>query len=159
MTPAGFPHSDIHGSTLESSSPWLFAGFRVLHRLLVPRHPPCALCSLTCFAPFDAFGPVNHSSDGSSSRFLSSTTNPTDCLAQPLGWTRQRSSPSLRLFVGTSSRRPRRKMCYSVRLSQPQFGSLLSQRIANVATFPVVVFIYPDVRLQPQRRAPLKTGE
>jgi hypothetical protein len=51
MTPAGFPHSDIHGSKLESSSPWLFAGFRVLHRLLVPRHPPCALCSLTKTAP------------------------------------------------------------------------------------------------------------
>ena len=59
MTPAGFPHSDIHGSTLESSSPWLFAGFHVLHRLLVPRHPPCALCSLTCMVSLDT-GPVNH---------------------------------------------------------------------------------------------------
>ena len=47
MTPAGFPHSDTHGSSLASSSPWLFAGSRVLHRLLAPRHPPCALCSLT----------------------------------------------------------------------------------------------------------------
>ena len=47
MTSAGFPHSDIHGSSLASSSPWLFAGSRVLHRLLAPRHPPCALCSLT----------------------------------------------------------------------------------------------------------------
>ena len=47
MTPTGLPHSDTHGSKLESSSPWIFAGFRVLHRLLVPRHPPCALCSLT----------------------------------------------------------------------------------------------------------------
>ena len=47
MTSAGFPHSDIHGSTLASSSPWLFAGSRVLHRLLVPRHPPCALSTLT----------------------------------------------------------------------------------------------------------------
>ena len=62
MTPAGFPHSDIHGSTLESSSPWLFAGFHVLHRLLVPRHPPCALCSLTCCrgASRRPVGPVNH---------------------------------------------------------------------------------------------------
>ena len=61
MTPAGFPHSDIHGSTLESSSPWLFAGCRVLHRLLVPRHPPCALCSLTCCSRLSArVGPVNH---------------------------------------------------------------------------------------------------
>src|SRR5262245_28414588 len=47
MTPVGFPHSDIHGSTLASSSPWLFAGSRVLHRLLVPRHSPCALFTLT----------------------------------------------------------------------------------------------------------------
>ena len=47
MTPAGFPHSDIPGSKLVCSSPRLFAAYRVLHRLLVPRHPPCALSSLT----------------------------------------------------------------------------------------------------------------
>ena len=47
MTLAGFPHSEIDGSTLTSSSPSLIAGSHVLHRLLVPRHPPCALCSLT----------------------------------------------------------------------------------------------------------------
>ena len=45
--PAGFPHSDIHGSILICSSPWLFAAYHVFHRLLVPRHPPCALSSLT----------------------------------------------------------------------------------------------------------------
>src|SRR5271156_2330546 len=27
--------------------PWLFAVYYVLHRLLAPRYPPCALCSLT----------------------------------------------------------------------------------------------------------------
>jgi hypothetical protein len=47
MTPAGFPHSDIPGSKLVCSSPRLIAAYRVLHRLLVPRHPPCALSSLT----------------------------------------------------------------------------------------------------------------
>ena len=36
----GFPHSDISGSKLIYSSPKLFAGCRVLLRLLVPRHPP-----------------------------------------------------------------------------------------------------------------------
>ena len=46
ITPAGFPHSDIHGSMLAYSSPWLFAVGRVLLRFLVPRHPPCALRSL-----------------------------------------------------------------------------------------------------------------
>ena len=44
---AGFPHSEIHGSGLICSSPWLFAAYRVFLRLLVPRHPPCALVRLT----------------------------------------------------------------------------------------------------------------
>ena len=44
---AGFPHSDIHGSIDICSSPWLFAAYHVFLRLLVPRHPPCALISLT----------------------------------------------------------------------------------------------------------------
>ena len=41
------PHSEISGSTLICSSPKLFAACRVLHRLLMPRHSPCALFSLT----------------------------------------------------------------------------------------------------------------
>ena len=45
---AGFPHSDICGSMDICSSPQLFAAYHVFHRLLVPRHPPCALYSLTC---------------------------------------------------------------------------------------------------------------
>ena len=40
---AGFPHSDISGSQDICSSPKLFAAYHVFHRLLVPRHPPCAL--------------------------------------------------------------------------------------------------------------------
>ena len=49
----GFPHSDICGSQLICSSPQLFAAYRVLHRLPVPRHPPCALIRLTnCFLTF-----------------------------------------------------------------------------------------------------------
>ena len=47
VEPAGFPHSDIGGSKLTSSSPPLIAGSRVLHRLLVPRHPLYALSNLT----------------------------------------------------------------------------------------------------------------
>ena len=41
------PHSEISGSTLICSSPKLFAACHVLHRLLMPRHSPCALFSLT----------------------------------------------------------------------------------------------------------------
>ena len=47
MTLCGLPHSDICGSVLVCSSPQLFAAYHVLLRLLVPRHSPCALCSLT----------------------------------------------------------------------------------------------------------------
>ena len=47
VCPAGFPHSDIHGSKIICISPWLFAAYHVFHRLLVPRHPPCALFCLT----------------------------------------------------------------------------------------------------------------
>ena len=45
--PAGFPHSDICGSMDICSSPQLFAAYHVFLRLLVPRHPPCALFCLT----------------------------------------------------------------------------------------------------------------
>ena len=47
----GFPHSDICGSTDICSSPQLFAAYHVFHRLLVPRHPPCALFCLTSYLP------------------------------------------------------------------------------------------------------------
>ena len=42
----GFPHSEIHGSKPIPGSPWLIAGYHVLHRLLLPRHPPNALLAL-----------------------------------------------------------------------------------------------------------------
>ena len=42
----GLPHSDIHGSRLIYSSPWLFAVGHVLRRLPVPRHSPYALLRL-----------------------------------------------------------------------------------------------------------------
>ena len=47
VCPAGFPHSDISGSSDICSSPKLFAAYHVFHRLLVPRHPPYALISIT----------------------------------------------------------------------------------------------------------------
>ena len=47
VSSAGFPHSDICGSLDICSLPQLFAAYHVFLRLLVPRHPPCALSSLT----------------------------------------------------------------------------------------------------------------
>ena len=44
---AGFPHSVISGSTRMCRSPELIAACHDLLRLLMPRHSPCALSSLT----------------------------------------------------------------------------------------------------------------
>ena len=49
MNLAEFPHSEISGSKDICSSPKLIAAYHVFHRLLVPRHSPCALFSLTVF--------------------------------------------------------------------------------------------------------------
>ena len=53
VSSAGFPHSDICGSRDICSSPQLFAAYHVFLRLLVPRHPPCALISLTFLVSLD----------------------------------------------------------------------------------------------------------
>ena len=47
VCPCGFPHSEICGSLDICSLPQLIAAYHVFRRLLVPRHPPCALYSLT----------------------------------------------------------------------------------------------------------------
>ena len=47
ITLSAFPHSEICGLTDICSFPQLIAACHVLLRLLVPRHPPCALCYLT----------------------------------------------------------------------------------------------------------------
>ena len=48
-----FPHSDIHVLSIICIYAWLFAAYHVLHRLLMPRHSPYALSSLTSFFIFN----------------------------------------------------------------------------------------------------------
>ena len=57
---SGFPHSEISGSKDICSSPKLFAAYHVFHRLLVPRHPPCALSSITNSLLPREWDPVTH---------------------------------------------------------------------------------------------------
>ena len=52
---AGLPHSEISGSLLTYSSPKLIVVRHVLHRLLVPRHSPHALVSLTLLQYYPLF--------------------------------------------------------------------------------------------------------
>ena len=51
---AGFPHSEIRGSQAAFASPRLIVDRYVLRRLLVPRHSPYALSSLTMFFSRDS---------------------------------------------------------------------------------------------------------
>ena len=53
--PGGFPHSESLGSTVAYTSPRSIVVRHVLHRLLVPRHPPHTLSILTKDFPTDAF--------------------------------------------------------------------------------------------------------
>ena len=46
ITHTRLPHSEISGSKRVCRSPKLIAAYHVLHRLLAPRHPLCALHSL-----------------------------------------------------------------------------------------------------------------
>ena len=63
VLPAGFPHSDICGSMCICHSPQLFAAYHVFLRLLVPRHPPCALFAFFSRLSFDFIRLVNLSSN------------------------------------------------------------------------------------------------
>ena len=59
--PVGFPHSVILGSRLVCSSPRLIAAYHDLHRLSMPRHPPCALLRLISNSIYDTRSRGHHS--------------------------------------------------------------------------------------------------
>ena len=59
MTPIGLLHSEICGSMSTYDSPQLIAVSYVLLRLSVPRHSPCALCSLTMWFSWLSFNSKN----------------------------------------------------------------------------------------------------
>jgi hypothetical protein len=109
----GLPHSEIHGSTIARISPWLFAACYVLHRLLVPRHPPNALLRL-----------ISH--------FPSRTLRPEDRTAQLF-----KSPDGLGSHHGTSSRRspgqpghPRNSPSDTQRVQKPASAVAKSSRLS-----------------------------
>jgi hypothetical protein len=53
----GFPIRESTDQRLFSASPWLIAAVHALRRLLVPRHPPCALTILTVIRPIVTASP------------------------------------------------------------------------------------------------------
>ena len=60
----GLPHSEIHGSKPIPGSPWLIAGYHVLHRLLLPRHSPNALFALDLIQKKQDLRPARRSEAG-----------------------------------------------------------------------------------------------
>ena len=55
IAPVGFSYSEIRVSLTACVSARLFAAYRVLHRLLAPRHSPYALNCLTLLKFFSSF--------------------------------------------------------------------------------------------------------
>ncbi len=77
---AGLPHSETHGSQPACGSPWLIAAYHVLHRLLMPRHPPCALHILSLIilpVPFFRLRPPRIAPCGTQSRYDQRTASAT----------------------------------------------------------------------------------
>src|ERR1700733_5453689 len=70
LRPPGFPIRTSSDHSLVADSPRLIAGSNVLHRLLVPRHPPCALSNLANTTNTDASRPLCSSQDTDGTRPL-----------------------------------------------------------------------------------------
>jgi hypothetical protein len=73
-TSGGLPHSEIFGSKPIPGSPKLIAGYHVLHRLLLPRHPPNALLALD---------PIQRRTGLPGAPLCSAQTSPPRLTAQP----------------------------------------------------------------------------
>ena len=111
--PAGLPHSEICGSMDICSSPQLIAACHVLRRLLMPRHSPCALISLT-----------NHSQDNSCSLIVN-YAGFTDSFPEIVIVTHLYDVPQLKLFKtlpNYSFERPLCCLAYHFRLFFVQFS-------------------------------------
>src|SRR2546427_498826 len=105
MSPAGFPHSEICGSRPICGSPQLIAAYHVLHRLLTPRHPPCALSSLTEQLVLDVLPYPS-----SSIQFSKIAENPR----------RHGVAPRCECFIGARAiSRPPPTPCYLVEILEP----------------------------------------
>jgi hypothetical protein len=81
----GFPIRESTDHRLFSAYPWLIAAVHALHRLLVPRHPPCALLILT----------VITRSDSASKHAVIPVTLEKLYSFQGPRWRRRRDSPSV----------------------------------------------------------------
>ena len=82
----GFPHSEIPGSKEVCSSPGLIAACHVLLRLLMPRHPLCALDNLTVYSVLlDYF---NHTSSSTEYHFIPKRFISKICLSGNCPWGR-----------------------------------------------------------------------
>jgi hypothetical protein len=118
---AGLPHSETHGSQPACGSPWLIAAYHVLHRLLMPRHPPCALHILSLIilpVPFFGPRPPRIAPRGTRSRYDQRTASATHI------------APAVILTLdtlGAPSRLRARPAAFTTRPAPPRDGFILTQ--------------------------------
>ncbi len=122
--PCGLPHSEISGSQDICSSPKLIAACHVLRRLLMPRHSPCALSSLT----------TSSQSPLCSVSAFQRKLRPLPCSS----FSSQSRSRWALLGVGTG-------VPAFVRLDQRNFGSLENYAGSQILEIVIVTLIFSDV--------------
>src|ERR1017187_5468446 len=129
MTPAGFPHSEIHGSKRVCRSPWLIAACRVLHRRSAPRHPPFTLSSLAIkYFRRESYKNIRVSKFANHSILLSKTGRP-----------ETRRSPRGRPVAGCLSNRRSIRRLVELNGLEPSTCGLQSPRSPSRATAPTLV--------------------
>ena len=166
MTRRGFPHSDIPGSKLVCSSPRHIAAYRVLHRLLAPRHSPYALSSLTIGFETDArrTAPTIARRTGANGTNLSSQPSLEHCMFLWIGKNYRlqniqlsKSSRGTRVPPDPSlaySRGPKPHAVCEGRTRRRAETSLRERQITAPSTHRHPSPARPTLARQPQRRAP-----
>src|SRR3954469_4791456 len=118
----GFPIRESAGHRLFSTSPRLIAAVHALLRLLVPRHPPCALLILTVIVPCAAG--VTEQPVAARQRSQPARTGdsfvvwPTLCGFQGPGRARPRGTPGAGLSKLNSTCRARERARFRYRLGR-----------------------------------------
>ena len=138
------PHSDIHGSKPARGSPWLFAACHVLHRLLVPRHPPNALIALEINPP--CTGAIHT---------LSGASNPAAQQANPC-YSHMQHTPAITTDMCRDASERRHHFCGAIVLSLPEQRPVKPQPWQRPETHQNL--IHPDKEHSARNREHLNTG-
>src|SRR3546814_281737 len=150
----GLPSSEIPGSKLVRSSPRLFAAYHVLHRLLVPRHPPNALQRLIANPSVTHSGKTRRrNSEFRSQNSETDSGPPPHATHASAARTRIHAGPS---GGGQATASPDRRSCTT--LFTMSNNQAVGRRPSAFSLFPVADLSLPQARPAPRTHGPSTPG-